>query len=63
MEAIDITYNDWQDIIKIFMGQLLQSSGIARSAPRDLIFSDKQYNGLGINIHTIPKLSSTYKQS
>ena len=30
------------------MGQLLQSSGIAKSAPRDLIFSDKQYNGLGI---------------
>ena len=48
MEAIDIPYNDWQDIIKIFMGQLLQSSGIAKSAPRDLIFSDKQYNGLGI---------------
>ena len=48
MEAIDIPYSDWQDIIKIFMGQLLQSSGITNSAPRDLIFSDKQYNGLGI---------------
>ena len=48
MEAIDIPYNDWQDIIQIFMGQLPQSSGIAKYAPGDLIFSDKQYNRLGI---------------
>ena len=41
MEAIDISYDGWQGIIKLFMGQLLNSSGMAKNSPRKLIFSSK----------------------
>ena len=45
MEAIDISYEDWEDIIKLFMGQLLNSSGISKNSPRKIIFTSKKYNG------------------
>ena len=48
MEAIDISYEVWEDIIKLFMGQLLNSSGMSKNYPRKLILSSKKYNGLDI---------------
>ena len=73
MEAIDISYEGWEDIIKLFMGYLLNSSGIAKHSPRKLIFSSKKYNGLDIkhpfylqsitHIQTIMNLESLDKKT
>ena len=73
MEAIDISYERWEDIIKLFMGQLLNSSGMSKNSPRKLIFSSKKYNGLDIkhpfylqsitHIQTIVNLESLDKQT
>ena len=73
MEAIDISYDEWEEIIKIFLGQLLNSAGLARNSPRKLIFSSKKYNGLDIKHHyylqailhiqTIMNLESLDKQT
>ena len=48
MEAINLSKDQWDLILKEFMGHLLNKSGIVGSMSRDLVFSSKRYNGLGI---------------
>ena len=48
MEAIDLSLEDWEGIIKIFISTLLSRSGIVRTFPRDAVFSSERFQGLGL---------------
>ena len=48
MEAINLSKEQWNEIIKEFMGMLLTRSGIVKSLSRQAVFSSKKYNGLGL---------------
>ena len=48
MEAIDLSLEDWDGIIKIFISTLLSRSGIVRTFPRDAVFSSERFQGLGL---------------
>jgi len=65
MEEIDISYEDWEDIIKLFMGQLLNSSGMSKNFPRKLIFSSKKYNGLDIKypFYLLPSIHNPHTKN
>ena len=47
MEAINLSLDQWDLIVKEFMGHLLNKMGIVHNMARDLVFSSKKYNGLG----------------
>ena len=48
MEAIDLTKEDWDDILKVFLGTLLNKAGMVSTLSRDIIFSSNNYTGLDI---------------
>ena len=48
MEAIDMSKEEWDDILKLFLGTLLNKAGLASTVPRDIIFSSRNYTGLDI---------------
>ena len=48
MEAINLSLEQWDSILKEFVGHLLNKTGIVSSMSRDMVFSSKKYNGLGI---------------
>ena len=48
MEAINLSLEQWDSILKEFVGHLLNKTGIVSSMSRDLVFSSKKYNGLEI---------------
>ena len=48
MEACCISLTQWESIIKIYLSQLLNKAGLVHSMPRDLVFSDTRYSGLGL---------------
>ena len=49
MEAIDLSLEEWDGIIKIFIGTLLSKSGIVRTFPRRGVFSSERFQGLGLD--------------
>ena len=48
MEAIDLSKEEWDSIVKIFLGTLLNKAGIVSTMSRDLVFSSKNFSGLDI---------------
>ena len=48
MDAIDLSEKEWESVLSVFMGHLLQKSGFASSFPRKQIFSPIKFHGLGL---------------
>jgi hypothetical protein len=47
MEAVCLTEDQWNLVMKPLVGTILQRCGIASTFPRDLLFTSLQYQGLG----------------
>ena len=48
MEAIDLSRDEWESIIKLFIGTLLSKAGIVKTFPRTSVFSSERFQGLGL---------------
>jgi hypothetical protein len=47
MEAVSLSLADWDDVVQLVMGILLQKCGFASTFPRKLVWTSLKYQGLG----------------